>query len=65
MKLITHNLLMCNRKGCTANNFPLKLIATNVQAYNEDAQIEYSKAMMQRMAQKVDLAALRATVKDL
>lgn len=25
MKLITHNILMCNKKGCTKNNFPLKL----------------------------------------
>lgn len=26
MKLITHNILMCNKKGCTKNNFPLKLV---------------------------------------
>lgn len=25
MKLITHNILMCNKKGCTKNNFPLRL----------------------------------------
>jgi multifunctional methyltransferase subunit TRM112 len=25
VRLITHNLLACHAKGCTANNFPLKL----------------------------------------
>ena len=46
MKLITHNILMCNKKGCTTNNFPLKLVATKVELYNEDSVMEYSKPLM-------------------
>jgi multifunctional methyltransferase subunit TRM112 len=29
VRLITHNLLACHAKGCTTNNFPLKL--TNIK----------------------------------
>ena len=43
MKLITHNLLMCNKKGCTVNNFPLKLVCNKFEFYNEESQMEYSK----------------------
>ena len=59
MKLITHNILMCNRKGCTANNFPLKLIATNVQEFDTDQAMEYNQGLMQRLIEKVEWNALR------
>ena len=59
MKLITHNLLMCNKAGCTTNNFPLKLVANKVELYGEEAQMEYSKTLMQRLFEKIDYAALR------
>ena len=26
MRLLSHNLLMCNNKNCDKNNFPLKII---------------------------------------
>ena len=65
MKLITHNLLMCNKAGCTTNNFPLKLIATKVELYNEESVMEYSKTLMQKLLEKIDYAALRATVESL
>ena len=64
MKLITHNLLMCNKKGCTVNNFPLKLIATKVEKYEEEALVEYSKPLMQRLAEKIDIDALRVTMEQ-
>ena len=35
VRLITHNLLACHAKGCTSNNFPLRL---------EDAQIALREA---------------------
>ena len=65
MKLITHNLLMCNKKGCTTNNFPLKLVAHTVELYNEESQMAYTKELMARLAEKMDMDALRFTVKDL
>ena len=58
MKLITQNLLMCNKKGCTTNNFPLKLVCTKVELYQDAALMEYSKPLMQRLLQKLDLGAL-------
>ena len=65
MKLITHNILMCNKKGCTTNNFPLKLVAQKVEMYNEDSMMEYSKPLMQRLFEKLDMDALRVTLDDL
>ena len=65
MKLITHNILMCNKKGCTQNNFPLKLVANKVEMYGEDSLMEYSKPLMQRLMEKLDMDALRATMMDL
>ena len=65
MKLITHNLLMCNKKGCTANNFPLRLVASKVELYSEEALMEYSKPLMQRLLEKLDINALRQTASEL
>ena len=65
MKLITHNIMMCNKKGCTQNNYPLKIVCNKVEVYGEDATINYSKALMQRLLQKLDLAALAYTLNDL
>lgn len=36
VRLITHNLLACHVKGCTVNNFPLKL--TNVKLALREAE---------------------------
>ena len=65
MKLLTHNLLMCNKKGCTTNNFPLRLICTKVEMYADDCVQEYSKPLMQRLLEKLDYAALQSTVNGL
>ena len=46
MKLITHNIMMCNKKGCTQNNYPLKLVCNKVELYAAEAQMTYSKALM-------------------
>ena len=62
MKLITHNLLMCNKKGCTQNNFPLRVIATKVEEYNQESLMEYSKPLIQRLVEKIDYPALYNTV---
>jgi hypothetical protein len=36
VRLITHNLLACHVKGCTTNNFPLKL--TNIELALREAE---------------------------
>ena len=65
MKLITHNILMCNRKGCTKNNFPLRIIATQVQDYETEQAMEYNKNLIQRLMEKIEWPALRSTVQEL
>ncbi len=60
MKLLTHNLLMCNKKGCTLNNFPLKIecIKSEIKA------LGYDKELVTRTLRKVDLSALTLATKD-
>ena len=65
MKLITQTLLLCNKKGCTVNNFPLKLIPSKVELYQDAALMAYSKPLMQRLLQKLDLGALNLTLNEL
>lgn len=62
MKLITHNILMCNKKGCTKNNFPLRLTVRAYQDFEPENAQEYSPVLMQRLLEKIDWPALRATV---
>merc|ERR1711957_244856 len=61
MKLMTHNLLMCNRKGCTLNNFPLKIKCTE----SAITEVEYDPDLMARFIKKVDFPALTLACKDL
>jgi hypothetical protein len=65
MKLLTHNLLLCNRKSCInqgVNNFPLRLTVTKWEDYDDEAAIECTMALMTRLAEKLEWAALRDTV---
>ena len=55
---------MCNKKGCTQNNYPLKIVASQVEIYKEDQMMAYSKALMQRLVQKLDLAALQKVLAE-
>ena len=60
MKLMTHNLLMCNRKGCTLNNFPLRIKCTDMIT----KESEYDHDLMVRFLKKIDLPALTTACKD-
>jgi multifunctional methyltransferase subunit TRM112 len=62
MKLITHNILMCNKKGCTKNNFPLRLAVKTFSDFEPENAQEYSVNLMQRLLEKLDWSALRSTV---
>ena len=52
---------MCNKKGCSINNYPLKIIATKIlnvsHEYNEEALI--------RFLQKIDWNGLKSACNDL
>lgn len=54
MKLMTHNLLMCNKKGCTINNFPLNIKSTKSVITN----IDYDENLTKNFLKKIDLPAL-------
>mgnify|MGYP001108215127 FL=1 len=54
MKLITHNMLQCNVKGCTTNNFPLDI--KGVEVGKEET--EFRPDFIRHMLPKLDWAAL-------
>jgi len=54
-------MLMCNVKGCTKNNFPLKINATIVEKKQSDFNAEFVKHMLPR----IDWSALLSACKDL
>ena len=65
MKLLTHNLLMCNKKTCMnigVKNFPLMLRCDKWADYDDETAIECTKTLMLRLAEKLDWPALRETL---
>ena len=48
MKLLTHNLLVCNVKG-VKNGYPLNLVATEVVEAEADFSPEFLQGMLERM----------------
>lgn len=60
MRLVTHNMLMCNVKNCKTNNFPLKIKATQVDRVESEFRPEFIKHMLN----KIDWTALVSAAKD-
>ena len=60
MKLLTHNMLICNKKGCTENNFPLKIEATTV----DKREFEFQPDFIRRMLATLSWSALVSAAKD-
>ena len=60
MRLITHNMLMCNKKG-VKNGYPLKIEAEETKVI----ETEYSKEFVQKMLQKIDYGAFWSASGDL
>ncbi len=61
MKIFTHNLLMCNKKSCTTNNFPLRIVSTN----SKTVSVDFNQELTQKFLKKLDLPALTQATKDL
>ena len=61
MKLLTHNLLKCNVKGCLSDNFPLRVVATAVA----DSAVDFNGPLIVRMLEKLDWGAFRNAVHEL
>ena len=67
MRLITHNLLVCNRKTCQApgiTNFPLKLVVQKWQDFDDESTMPCTRALMSKLAEKLDWEAFTNTVRS-
>ena len=60
MRLITHNMLMCNVKGCKQNNFPLHIKAAKV----EKLESEFKPDFIKHIIPKLDWKALVIAAKE-
>ncbi|KAI9201822.1 uncharacterized protein BJ171DRAFT_196133 [Polychytrium aggregatum] len=57
MRLLTHNMMQCHVKGCTSNNFPLRLEEVEL----EQIEAEFNPEFIARLLPKIDYPALVAT----
>ena len=60
MRLLTHNLLQCNKKG-VKNGFPLKIRAEMIKV----DETEFKKEFIVHMIQKLDWSALCGAVAEM
>ena len=58
MRLLAHNLLICNVKSCDKNNYPLIILPTKSQIIES----EFKKEALLRLIPNLDWAALYKTV---
>ncbi|KAI9507405.1 Trm112p-domain-containing protein [Russula earlei] len=49
VRLITHNLLACHAKGCTTNNFPLKLTDIKLALREADFNPDFLRGFLPRI----------------
>ena len=65
MRLITQNLLVCNKRTCQAAgvvNFPLRLNVTTWNDCDDDNSMPCTKPLMLKLSEKLEWSALRQTV---
>ena len=61
MRLLTHNLLMCNLKSCSGRNLPLVLQVNEITEENS----EYNPALTLKMLTKIDWRVFVRTAETL
>ena len=61
MKLFTHNLLLCNKKGCTVNDYPLKIIPKRI--ITKENLLDTDN--IERFLRKVDWKGLESACNDI
>lgn len=59
MRILSHNMLQCNVKGCGAGNFPLKL---NGESTRKES--EFNEQFIRHMMSKIDYPALVQASQD-
>ncbi|KAI8831755.1 hypothetical protein BJ741DRAFT_616003 [Chytriomyces cf. hyalinus JEL632] len=57
MRLLTHNMLMCHVKGCSTDNFPLRI----EDAEMEQVEVEFNEDFCRRLINKIDWPAFVQT----
>ncbi|KAJ3330597.1 hypothetical protein HDU76_005287 [Blyttiomyces sp. JEL0837] len=57
MRLVTHNMLMCHVKGCSGDNFPLRI----EEAELDSIEAEFNEGFMRRLVTKIEWNALVKT----
>ena len=60
VRLITHNLLACHAKGCTSNNFPLRLKDVSVEIREAEFNVDFVRNFVPR----IEWRALVDTAKE-
>jgi multifunctional methyltransferase subunit TRM112 len=50
MRLLSHNLLMCNVKNCDKNNFPLGIYVEKSQIIECEFRVEALKKLIPKLA---------------
>ena len=68
MRLITQNLLVCNKRTCQAPgivNFPLNLTVASWSDFDDDSTMPCTRPLMAKLAEKLEWGALRQTVSQL
>ncbi|CDI82549.1 hypothetical protein, conserved [Eimeria acervulina] len=64
MRLLTHNLLMCNRRQCSGG-YPLKIELGDSEAATVAVETELQKQLLLSLLQKLDWSALVSTAAKL
>jgi multifunctional methyltransferase subunit TRM112 len=59
MRIITHNMLQCHKKGCSGNNFPL--LIKDAEIDQEEDSSDFSADFLIRMMDRIDWPALVST----
>lgn len=64
MRLFTHNILQCHVKGCTENNFPLRIENAEVRdlSATEETAVEFNRDFLLNFMHKLDFDALKTTI---
>lgn len=60
MRLLTHNIIKCNVKGCNKNNYPLRIKALLIKKIES----EFNKEFVINMIPKLEWAALVQGARD-
>eukprot|EP01017_Pseudomicrothorax_dubius_P033563 TRINITY_DN4506_c0_g1_i3.p1 TRINITY_DN4506_c0_g1~~TRINITY_DN4506_c0_g1_i3.p1 ORF type:complete len:125 (+),score=25.68 TRINITY_DN4506_c0_g1_i3:34-408(+) len=58
MRLLSHNLLMCNVKGCSENNYPLRILVQK----SKIIEAELNPDFLRKLVTKLDWKGLHTTL---